>query len=104
MLVPQTLTVDHLALSVPQTLHPEQRNTVTVENGHKYVTQLVYVPTTIWVMLMMNAQPQYQVTGMLALPVLLAWYVTLGLVLMVLMAEVMIVSAEPMVMKLPQLM
>jgi hypothetical protein len=76
--VPQTLTVDHLALSVPQTLHPEQRNTVTVEDGHKYVTVLVYVQTTTWVTKTTNVQQQRPVMDMLVLLVLLALYVTHG--------------------------
>ena len=102
--VPQALTVGHLALSVPQTLHPERRNTVTAENGHKYVTLLVFVPTTTWVSLTMNAQPQYLAMDILALLVLLALYVTYGSVPMVLTVEAMTATAEPMVMKLPQLM
>tara|TARA_B100000405_G_scaffold288006_1_gene236399 strand:+ start:30 stop:476 length:447 start_codon:yes stop_codon:yes gene_type:complete len=98
VLVPLTQTVDHLALSVPQTLHLEQRNTVTVEDGHKYVTQLVYVPTTIWVMLMTNAQQLCLVMDTLVPLVLLALYVTYGLVPMEQKMVVMIVTAEPTVM------
>jgi hypothetical protein len=101
VLVPRTLTVDHLALTVPRTLHPEERNTVTVEDGHKYVMLLVYVPTTTWVALTMNVQWKYLAMDMKVPPVELDLYVTCGLVLMKLMVVLMIVTAEPTVTKLP---